>query len=527
MNVLVSIVMAVFFGTSISRRVRLLEKNAELLSSQKPLLEPIAGHDEIAWLDRAFHSMATDLTESAHRLKMLTDNAQDVVCSIDCNGKFVAVNPACIKLWEYSPEELLGRALSDIVDQDDREFVFFEPVDSPGFRDTFSFENKVVSKKGTIVYMMWSAKWSAVQRVFVCIAHCITERKIATQMLQASEARLRTVMESMPAMLLIIGEDGSIKTCNRTCLDMFGYSYAELYQAHIGKLFQSQPVNLLQNLFSNFVDRSGELIAEKKDGDELPVEICLSKISFAADAQFVVLMLDVTERHHIEELRQQFLKLIGIDLKEPISAIHDTLSQLRVGDNCHLNERGKGYIDKAEVETERLVSLVNELLDVEKLRTGSFALEVQPANLQKIVARSIGAVQSLAELGEIVIEMKAPEINVVCDEERLIQVLVNVLSNAIKYSPPSGTILVSVEEDDKWVKIGVTDQGRGIPQSHIETIFEEFAQVEEMDATVKGGIGLGLTICRSIMIQHGGTITVESRPGNTTFWVNLPIANKV
>ncbi len=523
-NVVISIFLAIFFGTSIANRIRLLKKNAELLSEKKTLLKRLSGRDEIFWLDEAFHTMANNLADIARRERLLTENALDVVCSIDCEGKFVAINPACKTLWDFSPEELLGKPWNDIVHPEDQDFCFSQSIESQLFRVSFSFENRVIHRSGSVVHMMWSVKWSQSQEVYVCIAHCITDRKIAAEVLQESETRLRKIMETMPAMLCLVTQSGAIKIANQTCLDVFGYSYAQVLQAPIGKLLPDlfEPgEDVLEQLIANYLDRPGELVTKKSDGTELPIELFLSEIDWLQERHFIVVLLDIAERHEMETLKRQFVELVGSDLSETIISVHGVLAQLRNGDRSQLNDKGKSHLFRAEKETDRLVSLIEALLDAEKLRAGKVELRIEKSSLRGMVERSIGAVHSLAEKNDIAIRNQVQDINVLCDDARLIQVLVNLLSNAIKYSPEGGIITVSSDLDDTWVRIGVTDQGRGIPSSHIKTIFEEFVQVEEADSKVKGGIGLGLTICRSIMRQHGGEIDVESEEGKTTFYLKL------
>jgi signal transduction histidine kinase len=235
---------------------------------------------------------------------------------------------------------------------------------------------------------------------------------------------------------------------------------------------------------------------------------------------------DVSERHRVEELKQEFVSMITHDLRTPLASIQFTLELLSKKESTNLSEQWINRLASTQGSCTRLIGLINNLLDLEKLRSGKLDLGLEERPLNDIIERSLDSVRGFAEQQKV--ELQAPHTSaaVLADSERIVQVLVNLLSNAVKFSPSGQTVSVEASPVDSFVEVRVVDHGRGIPASKISEIFDRFAQVSRADAHVKGGgSGLGLTICKAIVEGHGGTIGVSSQEGNgSTFWFRIPRA---
>ena len=171
---------------------------------------------------------------------------------------------------------------------------------------------------------------------------------------------------------------------------------------------------------------------------------------------------------------------------------------------------------------ERLIRLINDLLDIEKMETGKLDMTFANTDLYSIFDKSIGSIADFAASRQVEVSVEPTKLSVQADADRLVQVMVNLLSNAIKFSPSESTVKITACRDDQWVEISVSDQGRGIPIEHLKTIFERFQQVKSSEAQTESGSGLGLTICKSIIEQHGGAIGVESELGKgSSFWFKV------
>jgi signal transduction histidine kinase len=175
--------------------------------------------------------------------------------------------------------------------------------------------------------------------------------------------------------------------------------------------------------------------------------------------------------------------------------------------------------------TDMLTRLVNDILDFERLESGQIAMETQVSDTAQLMRESAESVQVIAQGEGVSVVLVPVALPVRVDPSRIVQALVNLLGNAIKFSPPGGRIEFGAERNGSSVVFRIQDQGRGIPKNKLETIFERFQQVDASDSREKGGTGLGLAICRSIVQQHGGRVWAESELGRgSTFYVQLPLA---
>ncbi len=220
-----------------------------------------------------------------------------------------------------------------------------------------------------------------------------------------------------------------------------------------------------------------------------------------------------------EQTKAEFISMISHDLRSPLTSLQFTLALAEKGAFGEVNEKGKDRFSKAEYTVERLVKLINELLDIEKMEAGMLNMVAAKEALDPIVKRGVDSVASLAEQKSIVIEAPESGFDVNVEADRIVQVLVNLLSNAIKFSPEHSTIFVSAHDLPTGIKVTIADQGRGIPKDKLKMIFDRFSQLEHEDATTHGGSGLGLAICKAIIEGHGGLIGVDSDEGEgSRFW---------
>jgi signal transduction histidine kinase len=222
-------------------------------------------------------------------------------------------------------------------------------------------------------------------------------------------------------------------------------------------------------------------------------------------------------------LKQEFVAMISHDLRTPLTSVKGFLHLLSQDGYGAVPQKVKDRTQLAERNVARLISLIDDLLAVEKLEAGKLDISPELIPLSPVISRSVEAVRVFAEEHAVSLQAEPVEINVFADGDRLVQVLVNLLSNAVKFSPPNSVVMVSVHEQDDWVELRVTDSGCGIPADHLESVFDRFKQVRASDDRKKGGTGLGLAICKSIVEQHGGTVGVTSQEGKgSTFFFRIP-----
>jgi signal transduction histidine kinase len=220
--------------------------------------------------------------------------------------------------------------------------------------------------------------------------------------------------------------------------------------------------------------------------------------------------------------------MVSHELRTPLTSVRSSLGLLALGTAGKLSEQAQKLVAIAERNTVRLVELINDILDLERLDSGRVQLSLTPVPLQPLLTRAVETVTPLAREKGVPLEETArgPDITVMADEERVVQVLVNLLANAVKFSPHQGRVSILAEPDAEWATISVSDEGPGVPAEWRERIFEPFQQVEGSDSRAKGGSGLGLAVCRAIVERHEGRIGVEPRdPSGSRFWFTLRLAS--
>jgi signal transduction histidine kinase len=224
-----------------------------------------------------------------------------------------------------------------------------------------------------------------------------------------------------------------------------------------------------------------------------------------------------------EQQKQEFVNMIGHDLRSPLAAIQGTLALVATGAYGGLSETGNVRVEAAEKNINRLINLINELLEIERWHSGTMELAPENVELGPIIERSKSAVATLNESKNIVIRSEGRDFEVYADPDRLERVIINLLSNAIKYSPKGTTVVISWERLPQYTQVEVKDEGRGIPKGAIDKVFDRFQQVEKADTLDQSSSGLGLAICKAIIEGHHGVIGVNSTEGKgSTFWFRLP-----
>ncbi len=238
------------------------------------------------------------------------------------------------------------------------------------------------------------------------------------------------------------------------------------------------------------------------------------------DSVFHATADDLTE---VDRQRKHLVSLVKDELSEPLRQVQYTLHNLSHGVHGKLSEKAETRLTLAARDTDRIVRLIDDLMSIETMEGGSFDLNIQPTSSGELIESAINSIRDMADRCDVNIELMDPGLTFAADKDRVIQVIINFLSNAIKFSPRHAKVRVEVVLSEQFVEFKIIDHGRGIPKDKLEQIFEPFQQVETKDQTDRGGSGLGLPISKTIVEQHGGTIGVNSRLGEgSVFWFRLP-----
>jgi DNA-binding response OmpR family regulator len=260
------------------------------------------------------------------------------------------------------------------------------------------------------------------------------------------------------------------------------------------------------------------------------VDLGISEMRIGSRRLFIGIIRDLSSRHEIEQLKSGFVSTVSHELRTPLTSISGSLGLLAGGVAGALPPKATRLIDIAKLNCERLVRLINEILDLERAESGRLELRLAAQRLKPIVHQAIEGNRAYAQNFGASIELAADsdDANVLVDYDRLIQVLTNILSNAAKFSPRGGVISVTIRAEADSVRVSVRDRGPGIAPEFQPRIFQRFAQADSSDSRAKGGTGLGLSIAKTLMERLGGSIGFASTPGEgATFYVTLPVRQEI
>jgi PAS domain S-box-containing protein len=348
------------------------------------------------------------------------------------------------------------------------------------------------------------------------------EAAFAYDALRVSESHNRAIWDNMLSALFTVTMDGEIESVNPAGERMFGLTAQELAGMPFTHLFTPLEPSV-DELFASALGRVTEWRGRRTSGDTFPFELRLFPVESLRGKGYAAIVQDISERYEVERLKGEIISIVSHELRTPLTALRGTIGLLVGGALGPLPDEPMEMLRIAQSNTQRLIALVEDILDLDRLQRGKLQLHLGHVLAARIVARSVDAVRAFADEQRVAIAVTCAEGDATGDEKRLVQVLVNLLSNAIKFSPPGSRVEVSTGVVGSFLEIRVKDQGRGVPQAQRALIFERFHQVHSSDARDKGGTGLGLAISRSLVEQHGGTIGVESEEGKgATFWFRVP-----
>ena len=269
---------------------------------------------------------------------------------------------------------------------------------------------------------------------------------------------------------------------------------------------------------------SGEDSIFRPDGTSFPAEYTLTPILDQGHFSGSVLSFhDISQRNALDRLKDEFISTVSHELRTPLTSIRGALGLLSSGILGEVSEKATNLLRIALTNSDRLVRLINDILDLERIQSGREPLAFRTVQVSDIVKQAIGDMQPVADAAGVRLIQDAMQVEIDADPYRLLQVLTNLLSNAVKFSPPNSTVSIMLRPGPTGVTLSVIDHGRGIPADKLEAIFGRFQQVDASDSRQKGGSGLGLAICRTIVLQHSGRIWAERNPvRGSTFRVYLP-----
>jgi PAS domain S-box-containing protein len=349
---------------------------------------------------------------------------------------------------------------------------------------------------------------------------------------ELSAEMFRQAVEACSCGMVMSDGAGKIMMVNTRTERLFGYSRAELIgqpaDIIVPARLRAQHARYRADFIMHPESHTGtgvDLFGRRKDGTEFHADVSLNPVDSAEGLLVLSVIVDLTERDRADRLKDEFVATVSHELRTPLTSIAGALGLLAGNATGNLPEPAAHLIAIARTNCQRLVRLVNDILDMEKLESGRITFDLKRVEVLSLVGQAIEDNRGFADSYDVAIQLDATseKAEVRADPDRLVQVVTNLLSNAIKFSPRGGKVEVATERRDNVVRISVRDHGCGIPDQFKLRVFEKFAQADASDSRQKGGSGLGLSILKTIVERLGGTVMFDHAPGGgTIFLVELP-----
>lgn len=346
--------------------------------------------------------------------------------------------------------------------------------------------------------------------------------------------RERAIFENAVDIICSLDSSGRITRINGAFQRLLGFRKQDVLLAHVVNFVEEEHrATVYENLKSVKEDSEHHEVHQVEmrmtTASHHPLDVQWSVVWDAGHRQYFCVARDITEQKQLQARKQDFIAMLSHDLKSPLTSIRASFDMVLRGDFGPVPEKLISTVSKNKVSTDRLILLVNELLDLEKLESGQMELNIARVAPDDVIAAAVESIKTMAASQKLVIEEsftpQSAALRMLADKDRIIRVLVNLIANAIKYSPDGGQISIGAIERHGHVEVSVSDEGPGIPQAFVDSIFERYKQVSREDHTEKKGSGLGLAICKAILDAHQGSIGVHSEVGQgSTFWFRLPKA---
>ena len=490
----------------------------------------------IAW--RLNEGARTEAAAASRRTRQILETAHDAFISIDEHGIITDCNPQAERTFGWTCEEMLGRELAELLlperyRETQRRGLerFLATGEGPVLGNRLELMALNSAGEEFPVELTVSALETDTGHSFNAFLRDITERKAAEELVERQRRSLAEAQSvgGLGSWQWDVASD-TVEWSDELCR-IYGLepgSHPSTFDEALERTHADDRA-LLRDTVEGALE-AGEAFAfemriQRPDG-AIRILHCRGEVVIGADGTPLRMLgtgQDITERRELERTKDEFTSIVSHELRTPLTSIRGSLGLLESGALGTLPEKGQRMVEIAVDNTDRLVRLINDILDIERIDSGKIHMRKQETDAEELVGRSVEGLAQFALDAEVKLVADARPVPVHADPDRVIQALTNLISNAVKFSPAGSAVRVSAVRQEDEVIFEVADEGRGIPEEHLDSIFERFQQVDASDSREKGGTGLGLAICRTIVENHGGRIWVESVPGEgSTFAFSLP-----
>ncbi len=347
---------------------------------------------------------------------------------------------------------------------------------------------------------------------------------MAEALAEANSKQL-ALLDNAADVLCSLDEHLTLIRVSASCERVWGYAPEEVTGLRLAQILEKETAGKTTREAEEHIKTKSQGSFEariiKKDGRV--IDVVISSYWSASERALFCVVRDVTREREFERIKQKLMDTVAHDLRSPLASIKAVLESLALGVMGKLSDNAIKRIRGAEGSADRLLRLINDLLDFDKYESGQFTLYLQSNSIQEICYASIVSIESLIEGKRLTTKVEGHDYSVNVDSDRLTQAIVNIVSNAVKFSPDGGTIKITTKQKNKMVLVEIADQGPGIPDKFKADIFERFKQVQS-EAHKHKGTGLGLPIAKQVIEAHGGQIGVkDNTEGGTIFWFTIPM----
>lgn len=522
--------------------------------------------------------------EAERWLAAIVEGSEDAIVSETLDGEITSWNESAERIFGYSKDEIVGQNVSVLAwpgFQGDLD-VLLERIRRGGSVDHLEVLRRHKDGSQLQISLSLSPIRSGTGELIgiAKIARDITQRKLGEEALKRSQnelensrereelsrgealasRRFRDLIEQAPDAILEVDGEGRILTANRMAESMFGYTREELTGLMVDSLVPAGSRGSHAHHRRSFAEagvsrpmgHNRDLAAVRKDGSEVEVEISLSPIQAASGVHTIAVVRDISlrkraeaeirllqesymrelasrqvEAERLNRLKSEFMASVSHELRTPLHTILGFAQLLAEQGEGPLNETQQRFLHHIQRDSEHLLGLINDVLDLSRIEAGALTLHPEMLRLDDAVREAVEAARPFAaSRGVALLASALQPTEASADGSRLRQVLNNLLNNAVKFTPAGGTVTVDVyEPGDGRVGVRMTDTGIGIAEEEQERIFGKFYQLTGTPGGTREGTGLGLAICKQLVEMHGGQIGVRSKPGEgSCFWFTLPSA---
>jgi len=482
------------------------------------------------------------LLTSEARYKHVVENSLGFVFTCTIEGRLTSLNAFTAESLGYGTEDLNGKPLSNFLSKEGLP-IFAESLKTIIMTGEYQGTIPFLRKDGTERQIAFrSRRMDLPGSPSFVLTHGmdVTEQHEAKDELHLMRHQRELILASVEDGIYGIDLDGKLSFLNPAAAKLLGYTADELRGKDMHETIHHSHEDGIQHSKANcpillgLQRQEGLRVSDdvfwRKDGTTVPVEYVASPlIDEGQIAGMVVAFQDISERRRLERMKDEFISTVSHELRTPLTSLRASLGLISSGSLDKRPEKQKQMLEVAIGNCDRLVRLVNDILDFDKVERGGMPLNCEVNKIGDILRRAADVEHDAALKAQITFRFDVPsKLTVNVDQERILQVLSELVSNAIKFSPPQTIIKLGARAaDNNEVCIVVEDQGRGIAQENLDMIFERFQQGDASDSRALGGTGLGLAICRRIVQQHGGIIWVESEPGKgSRFMFTVPAGDK-